>query len=154
MGEFTLGFLEHVDVLKDPLSFCVVTEHVCGEAYKLAQVEAAAVGIKMVHQLFGSYIGVEGRGVVEIPISEFVHGITDELGSWLFCGLRAGKVTDQDGMSGFMVGTYNGGGIIGNGKICRWTSWDGEGGTPGGCVRDRWFDDADEIVLAIIVILY
>ena len=57
MGKFALGFLEHADVLEDPLGIHVVTQHVHGEAHELPWVEAAAVGIEMVAQLFDSYIG-------------------------------------------------------------------------------------------------
>ena len=51
----------------------------------------------------------------------------------------------------FTACVYDGGGIVGDGGICWWLDWDREGLSPGGDVSRKWFDDADEVVVGIVV---
>lgn len=61
VGTCKLGlcFLEHVDVLGNVLCLSLVTKHLGWEVDKFAWVEATAVGIKMIKQLFCGEVGVE-----------------------------------------------------------------------------------------------
>ena len=54
-------------------------------------------------------------------------------------------------MFGFTACADDGGGIVGDGWICWWLHWDWERLSPGGDVRSEWFDDADEVVVGVVV---
>ena len=134
MGEFVLSLIEHVNILGDALGISVVAKHVCGEADKFAWVEAATVGIKVVEQLFCGDMGVEGVGMAKVSVPDFFNVVVDELGSGAFCDLVGGEVADKDCMLGFMTGRDNSGGIVVDGRVCRWLDRNGKWSTPGGCV--------------------
>ena len=90
-GKFALSLLQHVNILGDALGISIVAKHVCQDADKFAWVEVTTVGIKVVKQLFCGDMGVEGLGVVEVLVQEFLYAIADELGGSLFRGLVRGQ---------------------------------------------------------------
>ncbi len=59
MGQFPLVFFEEVDVFGDAIHLIVVQHHLGGEIDKLAWMEAIAVCMKMLNELFGCNAGVE-----------------------------------------------------------------------------------------------
>ena len=115
MGAGTLGFLEHVNVLRDALHIGVVTEHLSWEVDEFAWVEATTVGVEMVKQLFCHDVGVERSRVMEVVVPEFANDIADELGCGAFGGSEGSLVAEEDCMGGFVSCTDNCRGIIGDG---------------------------------------
>ena len=78
--------------------------------------------------------------------------ISDKFCCRSFCSIIGCVILDKDGVFGFSLGSYNGGCIVGNGRVCRWPRRDRKGRTPRCSVQRRGFDQANEIVHAIHVI--
>ena len=60
---FALGFLEHVDVLRDAIHFSVIPHHLNVEVDEVNGVEAATVPIKVIEEVEHHHLGVERLGV-------------------------------------------------------------------------------------------
>ncbi len=102
---------EHCDELGNAVGIGVIAQHVGGEADKLARVEAPAVRVEMVEELFGGDVGVE-TGVAEVPIPHFFDCLTDEFGGGPLGSLVRSVIANKDGMFGFAACTDHGGGVV------------------------------------------
>lgn len=130
MGQFTLGFLKHADVLGDAICLCVEGHHFCGEVNKFAWVEASTVIIEMVHELHGCDIGVERALMAKVAVPNFFDSIQDEFGCCTFGGFIEGIVPHEDCVFGLTTGPDNSSGIVGNDWVGQWAVGDGEGCSP------------------------
>ena len=63
-----------------------------------------------------------------------------------------GKVTKEDGMFGFMAGAHVGGDVISNGWVGRWVDRDRKGSAQCCSVGGSWLNEANEILVANLVI--
>ena len=88
--------------------------------------EAAAVLIEVVDELFGGDVIVKGAGMAQVAVPDFIDRVPDEFCGGAFSRFVGGEVTDEDGMYRFTAGAGDGGGIVGNVGICRRAVWDRE----------------------------
>ena len=68
------------------------------------------------------------------------------------CGFEGSVVMVEDGMGGFVLCVNDGRGIIGDGGIGWRACWDREFGAPCGSVQWGWLNDADKVMLSVLVI--
>ena len=81
--------------------------------------------------------------MMKVPIPNFVRCITDEFSSGPFgCTIEC-VVADKEGVFCFTLGVDDGGGIVSNGGVGRWTWGNGKWVAPSCRVRSGWLDDAN-----------
>ncbi len=114
--------------------------------------ETSAVGVKVLHQLHGCDVGVEGSGMAEVVIPDLVYRIAEELGSGLFSRLVRCEVSDEDSMFGFPSGMDDGRGVIGHSWICWWLWWNWKGVPPRRGVGCCWLYEPDEVVGSCLIV--
>lgn len=90
--------------------------------------------------------------MAEVAVPQFVNGIMDELGLGVVSGFKCGVDAGKDCMGGFMACSDNGRCIIRDCKIGQRACRNGEFSTSCGSVGMGWLDDADQVVLPILII--
>ena len=85
----------------------IVAQHVSREVDKLVGVEAPTVCIEVITDLFGSDVSVDELGMAEVPVSQIVDCIADELGGGTFDGFVGGKRAGEDDVLGFLASMDN-----------------------------------------------
>ena len=114
--------------------------------------EAAAVVVEVQEELFGRDVHVKRSVVAEVTIPDLVHGFTDELSCVAFGCFVGSKVTNKDGVFGFLASLDNCCCCIVDDGICRraWQRW--ERCTTSSHVQSGWLNESDEIVCAILIV--
>ena len=72
-------FLKNVDVLRDALHLRIIRHHLGGEIDKFTRVEAAAVDIEVIDELFGGNSNVKRAREPKIAVPELVDGVSINL---------------------------------------------------------------------------
>ncbi len=138
---FAFGILEHINIFGDALGIGIVAHHLGGKINELTGVEPTAVCVKMVEQLSGSEVCVEGMHMMEIAVPNSVDHVMDELSSGTSVGIIGRINLDKNHVFSLAVGTDDGRDIIINGQIGRWVIWPGEVAPPCCSVRSSGLDE-------------
>ena len=84
--------------------------------------------------------------MLQVLVPNFIHGVADEFCSGTFRCFVGVEVADLDGVLSFSARAYDGGGIVGNGRVRWWSRWDGKGRPPCCGVGGGWFNKSDQVV--------
>ncbi len=75
-----LCILQHYDELGDAVCLHVILVHIGAEGDHVNGVEPPAVGIKEDHDLDGQNLSVEGVGILEVVVPDFVNSFVEKFG--------------------------------------------------------------------------
>jgi hypothetical protein len=79
MGNFVLCFIEHVNVLWDPICLGIVPHHLRREVDNFTWVEATAICIKILNKLLGGHVVVVQMLMAYIMVLKFIFIVPNEL---------------------------------------------------------------------------
>ena len=140
-----LCILQHYYVLGDAIRLHVILVHVDAEGDHVNGVELPAVDIKEGHDLEGRHLSVEGVGVLEVVVPDFVDGFMENFGGPTLGRLVTGKVIKAGFVGQFRVDANNRGGIVGNADVVeRQVDGMDEGGAMVGGIPCRICEEAHE----------
>jgi hypothetical protein len=91
--------------------------HVGVEGDHVNGVEPPAVGVKEGNDLEGQHLSVEGVGILEVVVPDFVDGLSEKFGGPMLGRFVTGKVFKAGFMSQFQVDANDHGGIVGNAAV-------------------------------------
>ena len=91
--------------------------HIGAEVDHVNGMEPPAVGVKEGHDLEGQHLSVEGVGILEVVVPDFVDGLSEKFGGPMLGRFVTGKVFKAGFMSQFQVDANDHGGIVGNGAV-------------------------------------
>ncbi len=119
--------------------------HVSAEGDHVNGVKPPAVGVKEGHDLEGQNLSVEGVGVLEVVVPDFVNDVLEEFGSPTLGHLVTGKVIEAGFVGQFRTDANNPGGIVSDGaNVERQADGMDKGGAMVGGIPCRICEEAHE----------
>jgi hypothetical protein len=112
-----LCVLQHYNVLGDAVRLQVILVHVGAEGDHVNGVEPPAVCIKEGHDLEGRHLSVEGAGILEVVVPDFVDGVAKKFGGPVLGRLVTGKDVKAGYVGRFRADANNRGGIVSNAAV-------------------------------------
>ena len=108
----------------------------------------------MKEHILGRDAIVEGGGMLEVLVIGLVNTVTDELGCTFLCVDVRVVILEEEGMGGFHAVAYDRDHIVLDGEIISGRpGWMDKCLTPRYRVGDCWFDDTNEVLWAVHVII-
>ncbi len=112
---FYLCILQHHNVLGDAIHLHVILVHIGAERDHNNGVEPPAVGVEEGHDLEGRHLSVEGVGIHEVVVPDFINGVTEKFGGPALGCLVTAKVVEAGFVGRFCADANDCGGIIDDG---------------------------------------
>jgi hypothetical protein len=149
-----LGILHHDNELGDAIRLHVVLHHVSMQRDHVKGMKPSAVGMEEGHDVDGRDLCVEGVGVFEVIVPNFINDVAKKLGHALFGRLVTGIVIKSGFVGGLRTNANDCCGIVSNCLVIeRGTSWAFKFGTMVGFVLDSLGEDGHEGVNPIQLVV-
>jgi hypothetical protein len=151
---FFLGILHHDNELGDAIHLHVVLHHVSTQRDHVKGMKPSTVGVKEGHDVDGRDLCVEGVGVFEVIVPNFINNVTEKLGHTSFGRLVTGVVIELGLVGDLRMNSNYCRGIISNCLVIeRETSRVYEFGTLAGFVLNSLGEDGHEGVNPIQLVV-
>jgi hypothetical protein len=149
-----LCILHHDNELGDAIHLHIILHHICAQGDHAMGMKPSAVCVKEGHDVNGRDLHVEGGGVFQVVVPNFINDVMEKIVQALLGHLLTSVVVELGFMGSLCLNASNCCGVLGNRLVVEWeTEWAYNFGTVVGFVLDGFGEDGREGVNPIQLVV-